>query len=306
MNLGAQGRAEVVLSSTDYERLELLFRRTSSLPPLPATALKLLHTLDAGDASAAQLERIIAGDPNLAGEFMRLAAFSGMGVRKYSSIRDAILVLGQRAVRSVATSLVMRQMTMFKNMPATFNRERFTRHSIAVGIIARYLFARKQKSEPFTTKWTPDEVFAAGLLKDLAIGLMVRLAPDAFSKVYLYAKQQKLSFEAGFMKVYKSHYSSLCLTAADVWKLQPIFRHTFQYVDKPWEAKEEKEALYCLHYAGHLARRFGFSIVEWPVAFEVDEEVTQSVGISDEEQEVLRCLVEQMVTAFLQTGRKAA
>src|SRR5687768_13347381 len=94
---------------TDFERLRLLFRRTSSLPQLPGTAMRLINQIDSGDASAKDLEKVIISDPGLAASFLRAAVAANTADRDsgISSIRQAIMHMGQRSVRSLAMSLAL-------------------------------------------------------------------------------------------------------------------------------------------------------------------------------------------------------
>ena len=97
-------------SEADFERLELLFKRASSLPELPGSALRLIHAIDTGAASAIDLERIIASDPGLSANLLRISNSRepGMDAPGVSTIRAAIMRLGQRSVRTLAVSLILR------------------------------------------------------------------------------------------------------------------------------------------------------------------------------------------------------
>src|SRR5687767_3200217 len=151
-------------------RLELLFKRAGSLPALPNTLICIVQTLDKGAHSAAELERLIVADPGLSAEFMRIAAVSAnnAGGNEFTTIRGAIMLLGEDAVRSLATSLMMRQFMNRTSGIATFDKMRYARHCLGVALIAQYLFVRKQQTQSMESKWTPDEIFAAGLLSGLS------------------------------------------------------------------------------------------------------------------------------------------
>src|ERR1700685_2543874 len=121
------------LADADFETLELIFRRTGSLPPLPSTAVQLVKLIDSGEASASTLERIIASDPALSAEFLRMASVAAAGgAPRYSTIRGAIMLLGQRTVRSLAMSLILRSMSFSKPKTRNFDSAQFSRHSLAV------------------------------------------------------------------------------------------------------------------------------------------------------------------------------
>src|SRR4051812_48313572 len=99
------------LSDSDFERLELLFRRSGSLPELPGTAMRLVNAIDTDEASVSDIERIIVADTALSSNILRI---SNTGVESIShqpvtTVKGAVLRLGQRSVRNLAVSLLIQQ-----------------------------------------------------------------------------------------------------------------------------------------------------------------------------------------------------
>jgi HD-like signal output (HDOD) protein len=287
----------------DYTRLELLFKRASALPALPATAMQLVSTIDSGHASAMELERIIVKDPALTADFIRLAAVSSQGYDggQYSTVRGAILLLGQRAVRSLATSLILRSLMNSGETSSAFNRERFSSHSLASGLIARFLFARKARTSEMSTKLSADELFAAGLLSDLAFGLLAKVAPEVYQRVYGYGKRSNKSLNEAFLTIHGKPAAHLAAAAAEAWGLPPMFGETFRYMDAPWEHDEEFSAMCCLKHADTLANSFGLSIEDWQLPSPSDLEVEEEVGIPEEERAALEASVVRMVQSYAGT-----
>lgn len=291
-------------SPADFETLELLFRRAGSLPALPETAVKLVKSIDSGAASAADLERIIAADPNLTAEFLRMASLAAFGgVPRYSTIRGAIMLLGQRTVRALAMSLLLRQMTSVKSLTPYFDAARFSRHSLAVGLIARFLFARKQ---PPNSGWNQDEVFAVGLLSSLGIGLLMKVSTESFDRVYFYAKRAGTTLEAAFQKLFGKPSTLLTAAAVEVWQLPAVFSDALIHIDEPWGYPEEFAALCCLNYAVALSDVSQLSIGNWPVEFEVLPDVEAEVNLSEEERNSLSEAIKRHVEDWVHPGRAAA
>jgi len=85
----------------DFETLKILFTRSSALPNLRASSMKLVQRIDNGAPSAAELEKVIAADPALTAKMLKAAssvimARDGNGI---TTIRGAILHLGHQSVR---------------------------------------------------------------------------------------------------------------------------------------------------------------------------------------------------------------
>lgn len=253
------------------------------MPQLPGTALRLINVIDGGEASAIDLERIILADPGLAAGFLRAAAANHETEHQLSSIRQAIMYMGQRAVRSLAMSLTVQGLLGSSEGSSTFNQRLYSRHSIFVGFLSRYVYARRQMREPFASAWSADEIFAAGVLHDLGIGLLPRVAPEAFVRVTNYARRAGLTLNSAFERIYSDHVSVLSAAAAETWGLPDVFIQTLRYRHEPWNLQEEYTALCCIEYANNIADSYGISAAEWPARVTIDPEIELEVSLPEEE-----------------------
>ena len=117
----------------NYDKLRILFRRASTLPPLPRGAARLIEEIDSDTSCAVTLERIISTDPALTTEVLRVASSATSGTRGgITSLRQAILLLGQRSIRALAVSLSLRTLMKQGNRSIRFEGTRFARHSLFV------------------------------------------------------------------------------------------------------------------------------------------------------------------------------
>src|SRR5262249_20597380 len=106
--------------------------------------MRLIQAIDTGEASAADLERIILGDPTVAAMFLRITTKNGVGMDAgHGTVRNAVMQLGQKSVRTLAMSLALKHVVAAETPAASdFDKDLFSKHSLAVGFLARYLFAR--------------------------------------------------------------------------------------------------------------------------------------------------------------------
>ncbi len=289
------------MEQLDFERILIQFRRSSSLPSIPKTTMALVRAIDSGEASAVDLERIIASDPALATAVLRVSASSSMErpLEQVATLRHAIMAIGQRTIRNLGISLSIRHLSEASDVPS-FSSERFARHSLATGFLARYIFARKAQREPFGSQWCADEIFAAGVLHDLGVALLVQVCPEAFARTQNFATRFGVTLEAAFMKVYKGETGVLGAAAAETWALPSLFPQTMKAMNSPWTMPEEFTALACLSYANHLACLFGESIEVWPCQRELSPEVEMEVGLEATEVEVLREVIERHMAAYFE------
>jgi HD-like signal output (HDOD) protein len=292
----------------DYDRLELLFRRANSLPELPGSALRLIHVIDSGAASAIDLERVIASDPGLSANLLRIsnARIPGVDAPGISTLRAAIMRLGQRSVRTLAVSLILQNISHGKDVAPEFHVDRFARHCLFVAFLSRYLYARRQLSNPFESQWSADEIFAGGLLHDIGIALLARAAPESFLRVYSFAVRTSISFEASFYKIYQQPLSQLSRTAIEAWALPDLFTSTLCYMHEPWLFGVEYTALCCLNYANYLACTHGLGTEEWSGTTALIPEVQEEIALPAEEVEKVLDYVNQQVTSYLKGSEAEA
>jgi len=287
------------MPAEDFARLELLCRRVATLPVLPTNALQLIRTIDSGDASAAELERIIINDPSLSAEFLRLATTSQIGKQapQLSSIRAVIMRMGQRTVRALATSLLLRDLVRSEGASA-LDMKLFAKHSLAVGLIAKFLYGRRKMMGEFQTKWTADEVFAAGLLSDLGYVLLARMLPDTYTRLAGFAEKSGNSLDDTFVAAFEKPASALGWAAAETWGLPEIFKTTLSHIHAPWECFEESTSLCCLNLASALARDYGFGMETWATNTSVSPQVAFEISFPDEEQATLKQVVTTQIEAY--------
>ena len=288
-------------SEADFDRLELLFRRANSLPELPGSAIRLIHAIDTGAASAADLEKIISADPGLSINLLRIAntRVPGLDPPGISTIRSAIIRLGQRSVRVLAMSLILQNISGGRDVAGEFRVDRYAQHSLFVAFLSRYLYARRQLSEEFGSRWTADEIFAGGLLHDLGTALLARVAPESFGRVYSFASRTQCTLEASFSRIYERPLSHLARTAVQAWDLPDLFSHTLQYIGEPWKHPSEYTSLCCINYADYLSLQNGDCTEDWECTARLAPEVEEEMALPKEEEDKVLRYVEAQVKTYL-------
>jgi len=263
--------------------------------------LALVEAIDTGEASAIQLERIISGDPSLAWAMLRYQASNDdeATVDQRATIRNIIMRMGQNAVRAVAMSLAMKD---FSRSAGDMSEEDFValnQHSLAVGSLARYTFLRIKMLKPFESRWTADEIYAAGVVHDIGIPLVAKIAPEVYSRVSVFARRSGVSFDEAFTILHHEHVNELASIAAASWNVPSVFELTLKHYHAPYKFEEEYVALSCLRYANYLAIHFGYMPGSWPIEATLDPDVAQEVGLPEEELEPLGAALENQIGEIL-------
>lgn len=275
----------------DYTRLKVLCDRVVTLPQLPTSVLRLIEVLDAEETSAAHVERIVISDPMLCMRLVRLASSQMNTGEKLTSVRAAILRLGHKAVRSLAISLGMQAMFTNRSSESIFSPIEFSRHSILVGLFARYVFARRQMFDPVTPCWSNEEVFAAGVLHDMPIAILAWVAPSAYNRVHVYAKDQLITFEDAFNDIFEGSLRDLGRRAVHTWGLPEFFALTTEYVSDPESAPKDQVPIMAIHYASavadsNIAISNGDGAAPWSSPLEISPAIEHAVGLAPEERDM--------------------
>lgn len=166
------------MSSQFFLSEQSLADKASSLPALPTVVTELLNSFDKPDLDVDTLARAITNDQSLAARALRIAnsPFYGLAGR-VTTIHDAIVILGFRAVRSLALSAAMVD-SVGRVGAGPRNARNFWRHSVAVALLARGL-ARLVGENPETA-------FTAGLLHDIGRVFLGACFPDHYEQVKLW------------------------------------------------------------------------------------------------------------------------
>lgn len=153
--------------------LDALVEEIAELRPLPAVAARALQLAEGDRFSAHELAGAIAADPALTARILRLANSAYYGFpRRIATVRDAVVLLGFRAVRSATLAAsVMQAMPDARGVDATA----FWRHSITVGLLAEVLARARRRHL--------DEAFTAGVLHNAGRLALAQQRPEELARV---------------------------------------------------------------------------------------------------------------------------
>ena len=146
-----------------FPTLDELVNELTDMRPLGAIATRVLELTEGDRFSAHELATVIASDQALSAKMLRLSNSAYYGFpRRISTVRDAVVLLGFRAVRSATLASCV-----IDALPPgqVLDYERFWHFSVSVGMLAE-LLGRAERIHQ-------DEAFTAGVLHNVG-----RLALD--------------------------------------------------------------------------------------------------------------------------------
>jgi HD-like signal output (HDOD) protein len=150
------------------------------LPPLSATATRLLGLLSQEDLALNQLAEVINQDPGLTARLLGLANSAYFGQQNpVLNVEDAIIrVLGLNMVKSLAFSIALSGSFDISDC-RQFDLKRYWRDALTLAMLARLLCVKGDTGDSLD----PDAVYLAGLLKNIGVLVLVHLFPAQYSQV---------------------------------------------------------------------------------------------------------------------------
>ena len=146
--------------------------RLSSLPPFPAAAARLIQLSASGDADLRAMQPVLASDPALAADVIRLANSPLFAIRnEVRSIEHAVVLLGLERIRALATAIALRR--YYTGYGDTAAYRKCLEHSLACAVVSEEL------AESYSVSRA--DAYTAGLLHDIGrVGLL-----KAYAREYL-------------------------------------------------------------------------------------------------------------------------
>lgn len=213
--------------------LARLAREVADLRPLGPAAARTLQLTEGAQFSAHDLAQVIGTDTAMTAKLLRLANSAYYGFpRRISTVRDAVVLLGFREVRStVIASSVMDSMSG----TGVLDARTFWHFSVTVGMLAEAL-ARADRVHQ-------GEAFTAGVLHDVGRLALDQHAPDLLRRVIGVAERENVPLPEAERAVLG--YSSADLGAAltEQWNFPPALIDAVRWHDSRVEDLPDPRSL---------------------------------------------------------------
>ena len=181
---------------------------------IPNVLNALLDELGNDDASSASIAKIIKNDISLTARLLRVANSPFYHRQTHiSTIDSAVTLLGQKAVKALALSVSMFEITNNGNNQS-IKLEEFWRHNLEVAVIARD-FAGKYSG------LQPEEAFVCGLIHDLGIIFFIQEYEEDYLEILKMVDDGR-DFEEAEVEVIGIGHSEVGSMIASAWKLPRV------------------------------------------------------------------------------------
>ena len=216
--------------------IEQIIGEAEDLAALPQVVMRVIDLTMDPKATAADVEKIVGTDQALAGRILALANSSYYGLpRRISSLREAVVFLGFKAIRNLAMAITTFNLFVGKGDAASLARRGLWRHSMDTAQCARIITSRLHPSdrEAFGT----DEAFTCGLLHDVGKLVLDKSRPALFTSISEAARTHGLRFHEVEEKALPWTHSQLGMTLAARWNLPTAVCETIGFHHTPLGAQ---------------------------------------------------------------------
>lgn len=292
---------------TNEQRFSLIHKYIERMPSLSTTVTKVLEVCNHPNTSANDLNRVIALDPVLTGQVLKLinSAYYSLP-NQISSLTRAIIMLGINTVKNLALSTAVLSSMGREDSFRSLSMDAFWTHSLCVGVMAKALAGRKG-----IPNMMQEEFFVAGLLHDLGkIPLNNCFAEEYRQALELSAIEQGPLPKAEEMLLGMDH-GRVGKMIADKWQLNLALTELLRFHHVPEKASENNRQLVAVvALANAYANLFdvGSAGDRYPDISRIDALLAQ-VGLQWLDLSSLHLVVEQEIEkaqVFLQVARETS
>lgn len=211
-----------------------LVANTGDLAALPTTVVDLLYLFKEEDASAMSVVNILHRDPAMTANVLKMSNSAFYGARReIGSVQEALVMLGNRAVVTMAFASGMAPIMRRDLDGYNVSRSRFWNHSIlaasASSLAAEKMGWADQKCEAFT----------GGLVHD--VGMLVIDAHLVTNKMNLVSAEPAFDVSGSERRQLGFDHCEAGAMLAENWGFPPVLRDAIRFHHDPQLAVEGKE-----------------------------------------------------------------
>jgi diguanylate cyclase (GGDEF)-like protein len=198
------------------EIIDDIINGIDKLPTLPGIAIKILELVQKETSGLKEIADILATDPPLSGEVLRLINSSYYGLNsRITTVHHAVNLLGTATVKNLALSF-----SLVKNFKSTdeeiFDYSQFWKESLYSAVTSKLIATKlfPEKSE---------DAFFMGLLHNIGILTMVECMPDQYRLVLAEKEKNQDAYVDAENRVLGFTHMDVGYHLAHKWGLPEIF-----------------------------------------------------------------------------------
>lgn len=248
---------------------------------IPQVVMKVLDMTSNTRVTTQELEDVIGQDQGLTSKVLTLANSSYYGLpRRVSSLREAVMFLGFRAVRNITMTASCYNMFIGKSDSQSLLKRRIWKHSVDSSLLTRMVCS-------CASEVVPDEAFAAGLLHDIGKAVLEQYYPQAVLQVVHEAERLGIRHHEAEEQIMGFNHADVGLALAIHWSLPTVLAEAIGYHHYIPAAVNAPRLVAVVAIASDISNMLEDGIDEnlWEAI--INREAMQLLGIAPEQVEAL-------------------
>lgn len=276
--------------------------RVDSLPPLPATSVRLLGVINDPGSTIRDIVETIKYDQALTSDVLRLcnSAYFGLS-RQITSLNEAMVRLG--------TTKIL-QLVMSVHATSALSQAQ-QGYGLGVGVLWKHSVAVAQGSALVAQRLQLSNVnlaFTAGLLHDIGKVILSQHVADEFQKIIHLVCEEKRSFVEAERAVLGFDHTEIGAMLAERWKLPENIVRCIRYHHEPGRLEIPDGIVDAVYLANCVCLMLGIGLGADGLSYRADESVVTRHHLTESDLEGVGVAVladlEQMKDAYdEETGR---
>jgi putative nucleotidyltransferase with HDIG domain len=262
-------------------------KKVRNIPTLPNVLAQIIQTLDAPNASASDLERIVRNDQAITTKLLAVANSAYYGFHhQITTVRQAVVAIGFTEVRNVCLGLSLMGFLHPSTFPDRKMAEQLWLHSLATSEAARVLAKHTEACDP-------GQAFTGGLLHDIGKVIMAAFAAEQVASLKDYMAERQCSYLEAEKELTFSH-GEVGKELSVRWDLPPVLG---QVIGKHHSLEPEMDYLplvAVVSAADYLVRNIGIGDSGNPDSPELSSLALETMGTDLDAMETYRQEIEAM------------
>lgn len=214
--------------------LKAKLERCTTLPTLPAVALKVLDLCQRENLDLPEIAKVIANDPALAAKMLKTVNSPAFALRQeVRTLSHAVALLGVNSVRTLVLSFSLLR-DIRKNQRASLTT--YWKRSVLAGVAARELAGALR----FAYR---EEAFLCGLLQDIGMLALRQLGDPIYNDLLESASWDHDRLAAGERASFENDHSEVGAWLIGRWRLPDRFRLACAHSHKPTKLEKVDDDL---------------------------------------------------------------
>lgn len=259
---------------TRNEVLDQIVAKSSDIPTLPATVLRVMQMIEDPLCSTADLAQVIQADPGMASKILRLANSAYYGFRqKISNIPQAVTLLGFATLKNALLSAAV--FDLFRLSAATnFDMVALWKHSVATATAAKLVAKRVRFPNA-------EKAYTAGLMHDIGKIMIARYLPSSLATIVQIVNTEGLDMQSAELRTLGLAHPAFGAWVMGRWGLPQTLIEAVEFHHHPTHAQYGFDLAGIVNLSNILTHRANIGSGGDTLIREIDPAVLDFFGLNE-------------------------